>query len=264
MTSLPPKEKWSLGRKVALTALPNGWKYILSSHIGSRFDRWWRPGAVTCLGWALAIYLACIAAGYPSNLDDSLLPYAVHVMQQPQSQRLYGVYLGKGLILTAAHVAGRVDPWVEIAAKTLQSYTVKRGEFKTVDLTLVRIDEQALPASIAIRRMPICDQPPWPGEKVIVAIPEGTTRSEVMSPLSLPPDVRAFNTVIKDIATTGNSGSGVFDLAQKCLLGVMSRKITETIVYKMNGASRVQHKDIAKYFVPAATIKAFIPPGLLN
>ena len=31
--------------------------------------------------------------------------------------------------------------------------------------------------------------------------------------------------MISDVATTGNSGSGVFDAGNKCLLGIMSRKI---------------------------------------
>ena len=58
--------------------------------------------------------------------------------------------------------------------------------------------------------------------------------------------------MIRDVATTGNSGSGVFDAGQKCLLGIMSRKIT----VRLNTA---HEKDIAKYFVPASTIRAFIP-----
>jgi hypothetical protein len=49
--------------------------------------------------------------------------------------------------------------------------------------------------------------------------------------------------VIKDVATTGNSGSGVFDLGQKCLLGIMSRKISVTVmVRERNGASRPSGK----------------------
>jgi hypothetical protein len=31
--------------------------------------------------------------------------------------------------------------------------------------------------------------------------------------------------VISDVATTGNSGSGVFDAGSKCLLGIVSRKL---------------------------------------
>jgi hypothetical protein len=59
--------------------------------------------------------------------------------------------------------------------------------------------------------------------------------------------------VISDVATTGNSGSGVFDAGQKCLLGIISRKISA----RADGES--EPKDIAKYFVPASTIAKFIP-----
>ena len=105
--------------------------------------------------------------------------------------------------------------------------------------------------------MPLCDNKPWPGEPVIVAIPEGTARSRIMSPQLLPFDVRTrFPTVIRDVATTGNSGSGVFDAGQKCLLGIMSRKI---YVPANNEDPESKEKDIAKYFVPASVIRAFIP-----
>jgi hypothetical protein len=77
------------------------------------------------------------------------------------------------------------------------------------------------------RRMPLCENNPWPGEPIIVAIPEGTARSHIMLPALLPPNIRErFSTVISDVATTGNSGSGVFDAGQKCLLDIMSRKST--------------------------------------
>jgi hypothetical protein len=64
--------------------------------------------------------------------------------------------------------------------------------------------------------------------------------------------------VIKDVATTGNSGSGVFDAARKCLLGIMSRKI---FIRPNNAKGPLKERDLAKYFVPAATIAAFIPSG---
>ena len=57
-----------------------------------------------------------------------------------------------------------------------------------------------------------------------------------------------FSTLIADVASTGNSGSGVFDPDRKCFHGIMSRKLT------------VEGKDIAKYFVPAAEIREFLPP----
>jgi len=76
-----------------------------------------------------------------------------------------------------------------------------------------------------MRRMSLCENRPWPGEPVIVAIPEGTARSHIMVPSLLPAKFqKRFSTVISDVAITGNSGSGVFDAWQKCLLGIMSRK----------------------------------------
>jgi hypothetical protein len=63
-----------------------------------------------------------------------------------------------------------------------------------------------------------------------------------------------FTTLIADVATTGNSGSGVFDPSHKCLLGVMSRKIVSQ--------TTEGDKDIAKYFVPATAIRDFLPAEL--
>jgi hypothetical protein len=59
--------------------------------------------------------------------------------------------------------------------------------------------------------------------------------------------------LISDVATTGNSGAGVFDAGSRCLLGIISRKIS----VRLNGVD--EQKDIAKYFVPASAIRAFIP-----
>ena len=60
---------------------------------------------------------------------------------------------------------------------------------------------------------------------------------------------RRFPTLISDVATTGNSGSGVFDPVRKCLLGIMSAKLTAT--------SEAGTKDVAKYFVPAEEVRSF-------
>jgi hypothetical protein len=88
-------------------------------------------------------------------------------------------------------------------------------------------------------------------------VPEGTARSRIMSPRLLPFAYQArFSTVISDVATTGNSGSGVFDAGRKCLLGIMSVKIQ---IRTNNGDGGSQVRDIAKYFVPASTIAEFIP-----
>jgi S1-C subfamily serine protease len=170
-----------------------------------------------------------------------------------------GVYLGKGLVLTAAHVVGsaaHTKARVHIAGMELPVTAIRKGNLRG-DLALLSVDEQKLPVYLRMRRMPLCDNKPWPGEPVIVAIPEGTARSHIMLPSLLPAKYqKRFSTVIRDVATTGNSGSGVFDAGQKCLLGIISLKIYQT---PSSGAPESEQKDIAKYFVPASTIRAFIP-----
>jgi S1-C subfamily serine protease len=197
-------------------------------------------------------------ANYAQTPDDSLRLYAVNIVQDPpQPWTGYGIYLGKGLVITAAHVVGsasQTKPFVRIAGMDLRAKAIREGSTQGTDLTLLSIDEQQLPIYLRMRRMPVCEKAPWVGEPVVVAIPEGTARSRIMSPLLLPPAYRRLSSVISDVATTGNSGSGVFDAGQKCLLGIMSRKIFRP------GDAENEPKDIAKYFVPASTVAQFIPP----
>jgi hypothetical protein len=209
----------------------------------------------------VAASLLPLGFAHAEPADDSLRIYAVNIIQDPpQSWTGYGIYLGKGLVITAAHVVGsaaHTNPSVRIAGMDLPANSVKEGSFERVDLTLLSIDERKLPIYLQMRRLSLCENQPWPGEPVIVAVPEGTARSHVMLPALLPANVqKKFSTVISDVATTGNSGSGVFDAGQKCLLGIMSRKLT---VRPNIATGKAEEKDIAKYFVPASTIRAFIP-----
>ena len=88
-------------------------------------------------------------------------------------------------------------------------------------------------------------------------VPEAVVHSHIISPARLPPDLRNRTSVIGDVAITGNSGSGVFDARQKCLLGIMSQKISQSRTRA--GTGEVEVHDIAKYFVPASTIDNFMP-----
>jgi hypothetical protein len=163
-------------------------------------------------------------------------------------------------VITAAHVVGsaaRTKPSVRIAGMELPATAIREGNVERVDLTLLSVDEQKLPVYLRMRRMPLCENHPWPGEPVVVAVPEGTTRSHVVLPSLLAPNIqRRFPTAISDVTTAGNSGSGVFDAGQKCLLGIISLKIVRS-----NSAEPGKQQDIAKYFVPASIIRAFIPTG---
>jgi hypothetical protein len=194
--------------------------------------------------------------------DDSLRVYAVNILKPPtQSMTGYGIYLGNGLVITAAHVVGWVashmnTTTVRIAGLDMPAKVIKQGSFEQIDLSLLSVDERKLPDSRRTLRMPLCEKPSWVGESVIVAVPEGTARSSIMSPLWLPRNFQTkFRTLISDVATTGNSGSGVFDAESKCLLGIISLKIQA----RPKSDPGAEPKDIAKYFVPASTIAAFIP-----
>jgi hypothetical protein len=113
---------------------------------------------------------------------------------------------------------------------------------------------------LRLRRNPLCATPAWPGQEVVTVEPEAVVHSRIISPQRLPPDLRKFTSVIGDVATTGNSGSGVFDAGQKCLLGIMSQKFSQARIRPDTG--KVEVRDIAKYFVPASIIAAFLPSGL--
>src|ERR1700721_2696738 len=218
---------------------------------------------VTGLGCA-ALAIALTWTGAQAQSDQSgLTALAVHITRTPpQSWPGYGIYLGNGLILTAAHVAGefaQTKPHVLIAGQDLPAKLVKEGTLDTIDLTLMSIDGTKLPVSLQMRRTPLCKRPPFAGERVVVAIPEGTAPSKILPRQAIPADVRGgFDTVIGDVASTGNSGSGVFDAGDLCLLGIMSRRISVSMPPFTAGAP-ARTIDIAKYFVPAAQIKAFIP-----
>jgi hypothetical protein len=222
---------------------------------------------VGSLGCAVLGALLPLAAARAQSADADLKAFAVHVNRTPkQSWPGYGIYLGNGLILTASHVPGTfvsTKPHVEMAGQDLPAGLVKEGALDSVDLTLLSVDASKLPVRLQMRRMPICERAPYVGEAVVVATPEGTARSRVVPPQAIPADLRGrFGTAIADVATTGNSGSGVFDAANLCLLGIISRKISVVQHGVRFGAPVNATRDIAKYFVPAPVIRAFFPPGV--
>ena len=197
------------------------------------------------------------------DLDESLLAYAVNIHRTPvQSWPGYGLYLGRGLFLTAAHVVGRAwmtAPKIVVLGQEYRARAVKEGSFEETDLTLLAVDENLLPMRLRLRLNKLCTKPPLPGQQIVTVVPEGTARSYILSPERLPKSARRFSTVIADVALTGNSGSGVFDVQQRCLLGIMSRKISGT--RRLGNHGKSEPYDIAKYFVPASEIATFLPAG---
>jgi hypothetical protein len=186
-----------------------------------------------------------------------LLVYAVSI--DMHSWRGNGIYIGKGLFLTAAHVVGRgwlTRPRIVIGGQPLPTRVVKEGSSTGIDLTLLAVEESLLPMRLQLRRNPLCKAPPLPGQDVVTVEPEAAVHSRIIPPYRLPPDLRKFTSAIEDVATTGNSGSGVFDPRQKCLLGIMSQKFSQSHTRADTGEAQVH--DIAKYFIPASAIVTFM------
>jgi hypothetical protein len=217
-------------------------------------------------------FLLCLVAlvsitgrSQAENFDDSLLAYAVNVHRTPMQTwgPGYGIYLGNGLFITAAHVVGRAwltRPKVVIAGQEYPTNVVKEGSFEGTDLTLLSIDESLLPMRLRLRQTALCKEPPRPGQDVVTVIPGVVVHSHILAPARIPISVRRFNTAIADVAQTGDSGSGVFEAEHRCLLGIMSRKISQMRVQP--GTGKRETYDIAKYFVPASEIAAFMPANL--
>jgi hypothetical protein len=206
--------------------------------------------------FALALCLALLASavgGRAGSTENSAPWIATATIMRDGGSAGAGVYLGSGLILTAAHLTdANAKMGVHIAGMALPAELLKQGVLEDVDLSLLRIDEEKLPESVRQVRTQLCAAPPWPGDPVIVVDAANATRSRIVAPQVLPFTLRSkFSTLIADVATTGNSGSGVFDPNHKCLLGIMSQKLV--------GSGPKGEKDLAKYFVPAAAIRDFMP-----
>ena len=140
---------------------------------------------------------------------------------------------------------------VRMAGLAMPAKVLKQGSSQGVDLSLLSIDDEKLPANIKPPAMQLCEAPPWPGDPVIIVDAGRITHSRIVSPQVLPYPLRTkFSTLIGDVAGTGNSGSGVFDPNHKCLLGVMAKKFTSR--------TTAGDKDLAKYFVPVPEIREFM------
>jgi S1-C subfamily serine protease len=195
---------------------------------------------------------------YGDQQDETFPVYAVNIVMP--SWRGNGIYIGKGLFLTAAHVVGRAwltRPKVVIGGQEYPTRVVKEGSSGATDLTLLAVEESLLPMRLRLRKNPLCTAPPWPGQEVVTVVPEAVVHSHIISPQQLPTELRKLTSVIGDVATTGNSGSGVFDAREKCLLGIISQKISQSRTRADTG--EVEVHDIAKYFIPASAIVSFMP-----
>jgi hypothetical protein len=199
--------------------------------------------------------------------DESLKVYAVNVVHSRPFRKPsigYGIYLGEGTIITAAHVVGRwpyfiSHPRVFIAGQDLPAKVTKSGRLNGLDLALLSVNQVRLPVGLRLRRNPLCYGSLRVGTPVVVVYPERTVRARVVPPLLIAPQFRQrYHSLISEAQ---GSGSGVFDARRKCLLGIISEKIEQITYQNKNGRLAAEKNKVVGYFVPAPTIAGFIAPG---
>ena len=209
----------------------------------------------------------CISvSAQAQNYDSDLEIYAVNVVKTAPLEKQftgYGIYLGHGTVITAAHVVGHwpaiTNPRVLVAGLDLPAKVLKEGSFEQTDLALLSVDKELLPVSLRLRINPLCKSLPLIGTNVVIVYPTRTVRSRIISPLMIAPEYQArFGSSL--INEAEGSGSGVFDANKRCLLGIISSMITKFKYRKMNGRIMVANDGYAGHFVPAPTIAEFIPP----
>ena len=128
---------------------------------------------------AVVIGLVCLAVGgaRAEPTDNWVQEYVVQFPGPEKNLGGAGVYLGKGLVITAAHVVGPQSRTVGIDGVSLAARLIKGGG--DPDLSLLSMDERTLPTSLLERRMPLCQEQPPVGAPVILGAVRGITRTSI-------------------------------------------------------------------------------------
>lgn len=207
--------------------------------------------------------------GASADYDKSLKIYAIGIVKTQIFERWtgYGIYLGHGVVITAAHVVGRFPfltyPRVLVGDQEFPATVIKKGSLEGTDLALLSVDEASLPMSLALRQNRICGDPFNVGQDVVVVDLNGVARSRIVSPRVVPAQYRMkYGTVIAELPVIGQSGSGIFHPEKKCLMGIITRAIRRYQFEQVNVRRVIKPFNVAKYFIPASTIADFIPPEL--
>ena len=236
-----------------------GWKFYIAAE---------RPENIADYQKRLSITAENISApAAKDNPDDALRVYAVNIVEArpfKDPSITYGVYLGQGLVLTAAHMTGRFPfaarPHVLIAGQDLPAVLIKVNASEQIDLALLSVDQERLPVALRLRRNPLCIGNFQIGASVTVAYLERTVRSQIISPLLIAPQRRTkFATLINDAQ---GAGAGIFNTDKKCLLGLVSLSMTKFAYRKESWRMTTRADGYASYFVPAALIANFVRPEL--
>jgi hypothetical protein len=165
--------------------------------------------------------------------------------------------------MTAAHVGGQLGERrsVDFGGRSVPGKWVKVGAFEQTDISILELDDVVLPNGFrSLRPLRLCDKPVRVGQSVLVVSPGNVSPARMLHVVynGTVQNVSKYSLLVGDPETTGNSGSGVFDANERCLLGIVSAKITAHFQFVRNGETSTESKVIGKYFVPASEIRTFL------
>jgi hypothetical protein len=171
----------------------------------------------------------------------------------------YGVFLGDGLIVTAAHVIGRAffltPPRVLVAGQDLPAKVISAGTAGNIDLAILAVPQETLPISLRLRRAALCRGRAPAGARVLVAYPEKIAVSQIVPPRLVLHQAPRFDTFIDDVES---SGAGVFDSRTKCLLGIVTEKFPKAATPRRRGPLAREAVRYAGYYVPSDEIRKMV------
>ena len=151
--------------------------------------------------------LICLAisASHAEPMDNWVQDYVVQFLGgDEQNAGGAGVYLGNGLVISAAHVAGgtgrvcvRSDGQNKVLFRSAHQDQASFPEARTLSLISYGPGRQfRISAPCGERRMTLCQEQPPTGAPVILAAPQGITRTTIASPTLISPEYRTkFSTL---------------------------------------------------------------------
>jgi S1-C subfamily serine protease len=181
----------------------------------------------------LALLCALVAAAAPALAEppDAALVGALGVqIEKPAGDHVHfsqgsGVYLGDGLVLTAAHVV-KVDPANPVSSVILDGWKTEARLVATgdgLDLALLKIDPGDLSRQRReMKRIETCPADTAANQSVVVAALGTVTLSKTVGfPINAPALKGDWTNILATGYGHGASGGGLFDAAKGCLAGIV-------------------------------------------
>ncbi|HMA49724.1 MAG TPA: serine protease [Magnetospirillaceae bacterium] len=204
----------------------------------------------------IALLIALATAPALAEPPEAALVGALGVqIEKPAGDHVHfsqgsGVYLGDGLVLTAAHVVA-VDPANPVSSVILDGWKTDARLIATgangLDLALLKIE----PADLSrqrrdMKRVDTCPANTAANQPVVVAALGTVTLSKTVGfPINAPALKGDWTNILATGYTHGASGGGLFDAGKGCLAGIVIIEATAP------GVELTQ-------FVPAPEITVFL------